>query len=178
MRQPSMDRKVENHHTLEGRILKYNHSKSPDNTGALPIAITVPIATPVMETAEKNNGWYAAILKEANIVVLIGQFLWSNFPIITTIINKKIPPTAKRVAPIAIGCAVSGANAWAVPVVPQSIAANNIKNGDNFSFMLLTSNNKKDIQTWLGEFIRNPLYQISYPFRSFLSYPKIDFNSN
>src|SRR5699024_3139628 len=106
-----IDRKVENHQTFAGRVFKKIHSKRPDKIGALPIATTVPIATPVIETAEKNNGWYNAILKAANKVVLTGQFLTFNFPVTRTINSKNKPPTAKRVAPIAIGCAASGASA-------------------------------------------------------------------
>ena len=43
--------------TLVGRNLKNSHSIIPENTGALPIATTLAIATPVKRTDEKNNSW-------------------------------------------------------------------------------------------------------------------------
>ncbi|EDL65406.1 hypothetical protein BSG1_11051 [Bacillus sp. SG-1] len=87
----------------------------------------------------KKRGWYKAIHREANNVDLIGQFLKLNLPAIRTIAAKNPPPTAKRAAPMATGWAAAGARACAVPVVPQSIAAHNIKKGDHFTVILLTS---------------------------------------
>ena len=54
---PIIERIVEYHHILDGRVFKNNHSKTPDNIGALPIVTTVPTATPVTMTAEKKSGW-------------------------------------------------------------------------------------------------------------------------
>src|SRR5690625_6455685 len=67
--------------------------------------------------------------KAASTVGLTGHCFNRNCPSKRATTSNDIPPTARRIAPIAIGCAPSGANACAVPVVPQSIAAKRTKNG-------------------------------------------------
>lgn len=116
-----MERMVEHHQMTVGRFLRKIHSRKPDKMGALPIAVTVPMATPVRVTAEKNNGWYNAMQSEAIRVFLMGQFFRSSFPARRTMHNKNKPPAARRAAPMAIGCAFSGANACVVPVVPRAL---------------------------------------------------------
>src|SRR5699024_11951835 len=82
---PVIERIVEYHQIIGGRFLKKIHSIQPDKIGALPIATTVPTATPVMVTAEKNNGWYIAIHNEAKMTTFKGQFLRCNLPVMRTI---------------------------------------------------------------------------------------------
>src|SRR5699024_12655015 len=91
---------VEYHQIVGGRFLKKTHSIQPDKIGALQIATTVPTATPVMVTAEKNNGWYIALLHEAKMTTFKGQFLRCNLPVMRTIHNKNNTPTANRDATI------------------------------------------------------------------------------
>lgn len=52
---PIIANDVEIIQTLVGHNLKNTHSIIPENTGALPIATTLAIATPVKRTDEKNN---------------------------------------------------------------------------------------------------------------------------
>ena len=42
-------------HTAVGRVFHTSHSKTPENTGALPIVATVPMAIPVRRMDEKKR---------------------------------------------------------------------------------------------------------------------------
>ena len=59
--QPIIASTVAISHTRVGRRFNNNHSIIPEKTGALPIVTTVPIATPVNLTEEKNKYWKTAI---------------------------------------------------------------------------------------------------------------------
>lgn len=52
----------------DGRFFHISHSIMPENTGALPMVATVPIATPVRRIDEKKRPWKRAILAAAKIV--------------------------------------------------------------------------------------------------------------
>src|SRR5699024_4515342 len=130
MTQPVTARKVESHQTPEGLVLKVIHSIMPENTGALPIAATVPTATPVRLTAVKKNGWNSAMESAASRTLLSGHPFNVIFPIRTATAIRTRPPTRRRIAPMDMLSAPAGANAFAVPTVPQSTAAIRIINGD------------------------------------------------
>src|SRR5699024_6079589 len=83
--------------------------------------------------------------KAASTVGLTGHLFKVNWPSKRATTSNDIPPTARRIAPIAIGCALSGANACAVPVVPQSIAAKRTKSGESFSFIGFTPKEFKNL---------------------------------
>lgn len=55
-------------HTAVGRVFHTSHSNTPENTGALPIVATVPMAIPVRRMDEKKRPWKNAILAAAKIV--------------------------------------------------------------------------------------------------------------
>ena len=61
-----------------GRRFTRNHSMSP-KTGALPIATTVPIATPVNRTDEKNRYWKRAIETAADTWLLSTAIFGNQF---------------------------------------------------------------------------------------------------
>lgn len=111
-------------HAREGLSFRNSHSINPEKIGALPIATTVPMAIPVTRTEVKNNGWNKAIQIAAIIVSFQGQVPKLIFFMMSMIISNEKPPIAKREAPMVRGCAVCGRKVWAVPVVPQRIAAN------------------------------------------------------
>src|SRR5438132_12184757 len=51
-----------------GRSRNASHEVSPAKTGALPIATSVPTATPARATPSKNASWYAATALAAAMV--------------------------------------------------------------------------------------------------------------
>lgn len=124
---PTIAKEVDIPQILVGRNFKNNHSIIPENTGALPIATTLAMATPVNRTEEKNNSWNKDIQMAAYKVSFHGQVL--NLIFFSRIIkmSKEKPPTAERPALITKGCASFGKKVCAVPVVPQRIAPSKTK---------------------------------------------------
>ena len=91
--------------------------------GALLIATTVPVATPVRATAAKKKSWYPARVTIAVPVAASGHPCLCNWWRLSASTSRAAPPTSRRTAPTAGGVAPVGAKACAVPVVPQPIAA-------------------------------------------------------
>ena len=56
-RHPIIAINVASPHTAVGRVFHTSHSNTPENTGALPIVATVPMATPVRRMDEKKSPW-------------------------------------------------------------------------------------------------------------------------
>src|SRR5699024_7449391 len=129
MTQPVTARKVESHQTPEGLVLKVIHSIMPENTGALPIAATVPTATPVRLTAVKKNGWNSAMESAATRTLLSGHPFNALFPLRTATAVRSTPPTRRRIAPMDMLSPPASASACAVPTVPLGAAASRIIHG-------------------------------------------------
>src|SRR4051794_2252164 len=121
---PAVARAVHAAQRASRRAPAVMRERRPVNTGAEPIATTVPTATPVSATAAKKASWYVAtpapprstgVGRQPGAGVL-------RFDISPATRASRVAPTAMRAAPTPRG-EMSGPSARAVPVVPNRTAA-------------------------------------------------------